>query len=31
VEYIIKPFAPDELVHRVRDILKRYGYKLPSS
>jgi DNA-binding response OmpR family regulator len=29
VEYIIKPFAPDELVHRVRDILKRYGYKLP--
>ena len=31
VEYIIKPFAPDELVHRVRDILKRYGYKLPLS
>jgi DNA-binding response OmpR family regulator len=31
VEYIIKPFAPDELVHRVRDILKRYGHKLPSS
>jgi two-component system alkaline phosphatase synthesis response regulator PhoP len=29
VEYIIKPFAPDELVHRVRDILRRYGYKLP--
>ena len=31
VEYIIKPFAPDELVHRVRDILKRYGHKLPLS
>jgi DNA-binding response OmpR family regulator len=31
VEYIIKPFAPDELVDRVRDILKRYGHKLSSS
>ena len=31
VEYIIKPFAPDELVDRVRDILKRYGHKLPLS
>jgi DNA-binding response OmpR family regulator len=31
VEYIIKPFAPDELVNRVRDILKRYGHKLPLS
>ncbi len=30
-EYIIKPFAPDELVDRVRDILKRYGHKLPLS
>ena len=31
VEYIIKPFAPDELVDRVRNILKRYGHKLPLS
>jgi DNA-binding response OmpR family regulator len=31
VEYIIKPFAPDELVDRVRDILKRSGYNLPLS
>jgi DNA-binding response OmpR family regulator len=31
VEYIIKPFAPDELVERVRNILKHHGHKLPSS
>ncbi len=31
VEYIIKPFSPDELVDRVRDILGRYGHKLPLS
>ena len=31
VEYIIKPFSPDELVDRVRDILRRYGHKLPLS
>jgi DNA-binding response OmpR family regulator len=31
VEYIIKPFAPDELVNRVRDILRRYGHRLPLS
>jgi DNA-binding response OmpR family regulator len=31
VEYIIKPFAPDELVERVRDILKRSGHNLPLS
>jgi len=30
VEYIIKPFAPDELVARVRDVLRRYGH-MPSS
>ncbi len=26
-EYILKPFAPDELVNRVRDILKQHGIK----
>ena len=31
VEYIIKPFAPDELVERVRNILKHHGHKLSSS
>jgi len=25
VEYIVKPFAPDELIHQVRDILQRVG------
>jgi CheY-like chemotaxis protein len=27
-EYILKPFAPDELVRRVASILKRYGYQV---
>ncbi|UCC89008.1 MAG: response regulator [Anaerolineales bacterium] len=30
-EYILKPFAPDELVTRVVNILKRSGYQVPSS
>jgi CheY-like chemotaxis protein len=25
VEYIVKPFAPDELTEQVKDILRRYG------
>ncbi len=31
VEYILKPFAPDELYQRVQDILKRSGYQAPWS
>jgi CheY-like chemotaxis protein len=27
-EYILKPFAPDELVRRVASILKQYGYQV---
>lgn len=30
-EYIIKPFAPDELYQRVTEILRRHGYQVPSS
>jgi len=31
VEYILKPFAPDELYQRVQDILKQAGYQAPWS
>jgi DNA-binding response OmpR family regulator len=31
VEYILKPFAPDELYQRVQDILGRSGYQAPWS
>jgi DNA-binding response OmpR family regulator len=29
-EYIIKPFAPDELYYRVAEILKGTGHQVPS-
>lgn len=30
VEYILKPFAPDDLYERVASILKRSGHEVPS-
>ena len=29
-EYILKPFAPDELYQHVAEVLKKYGHNVPS-